>query len=226
MRSSGVGGLGVADDRTTSARIRDAAIDLVATEGVNALSARAVAKAAGVSPGSVIHHFGSMDGLRAACDERVAAIIRQQKASALSSGPGFDLIAALSNARTPTIVGYLAAVLSEDSPAVARLVDEMVADAMEYTEQGVQSGMLRPSENPHARAAILTVWGLASLVIHRHINRLLGLDLIEAYADPGAALLPYLRPVIEVFGSGIFTDEFVEALQHTLRASPAERGST
>ena len=57
---------GSPDDRTVRARVRDAAIDLIAAGGVEALTARAVAERAGVSPGSVIHNFGSMEGLRRA----------------------------------------------------------------------------------------------------------------------------------------------------------------
>src|SRR5674476_1121889 len=61
------------DDRSTKARIRDAAIDCVAEHGVAATPARRVAAAAGVSTGLVIHHFGPMEGLRSECDEYVAA---------------------------------------------------------------------------------------------------------------------------------------------------------
>ena len=56
------------DDLTTSARIRDAAIAQFGAHGFNT-GVRAIATAAGVSPGLVIHHFGSKDGLRKACDE-------------------------------------------------------------------------------------------------------------------------------------------------------------
>jgi hypothetical protein len=40
-------------------------------------------------------------------------------------------------------------VLADDSPTVSRLIDEMVADATSYLEQGSDSGMLRATEDRH-----------------------------------------------------------------------------
>lgn len=208
------------DDRATPARIRDAAIELVATDGVDALTARAVAEAAGVSAGLVIHHFGSMDGLRAACDEHIAAAIREQKSSALRSGPGLDVMAMLRDARTARLVTYVAAVLAEDSPAVSRLVDDLVADAEQYLDEGVRSGMLRHSSDPRGRAVVLTVWGLSTLVMHRHLRRLLGVDLTDPDLDPTTALVPYLRPVFELFSDGLYTEAMATSLEPIL--GPAE----
>ena len=67
-----------ADDLTATARIRDAAIEQFGEHGFG-VGLRAIAKAAGVSPGLVIHHFGSKDGLRKACDDYVAEKIRTTK---------------------------------------------------------------------------------------------------------------------------------------------------
>jgi AcrR family transcriptional regulator len=200
--------------------MRDAAIELVATDGVDALTARAVAEAAGVSAGLVIHHFGSMDGLRAACDEHIAAAIREQKSSVLRSGPGLDVMAMLRDARTARLVGYVAAVLAEDSPAVSGLVDDLVADAEQYLDEGVRSGMLRHSSDPRGRAVVLTLWGLSTLVMHRHVHRLLGVDLTDPDLDPTTALVPYLRPVLELFSAGLYTEAMATSLEPIL--GPAE----
>ena len=201
------------DDRTTRARIRDCAIDVVATEGVTSLSARKVAEAANVSPGLVIHHFGTMDALRVACDEHVASVIHHHKAAAMASGAGLDLMAAFRDAELGTLTGYLAAVLADDSASVSRLVDELVDNATESTEQGVASGMLRPTDDPRARAVVLTLWSLGGLVMHRHMQRLLGVDL----TDPGVGSTPelarYLAPAYEILGSGILTDAFAASTQ-------------
>ena len=83
------------DDRTTAARIRDAAIECFAAEGVAGTSIRTIAAASGVSPGLVIHHFGSKDELRTACDDYVAALIRELKSEAIAAGAGIDPVAAL-----------------------------------------------------------------------------------------------------------------------------------
>lgn len=195
------------DDRTVRARVRDAAIDLIAAGGVEALTARAVAERAGVSPGSVINNFGSMQGLRHACDEHVVALIRQRKADAMAAGMSFDLVGSLREADMGRLSAYLAAVMAEDSPAVAALVDEMVADAVAYSATGVQSGMLRPTDDPRGRAVILTLSGLGTLVMHRHLSRLLGVDLIAGGAGP-ESLAAYIRPLYEFYAGGLFTEEF------------------
>ena len=198
---------GTPDDRTVRARGRDAGIELVAAGGVEALTARAVAECAGVSPSSVINNFGSMEGLRQACDEHVVALIRQGKTQAMSAGTSFDVVGALRDSDMGPLAAYLAAVLTEDSPAVAHLVDEMVEDALTYSATGVQTGMLRPTEEPRGRAVILTLIGLGTLVMHRHLSRLLGVDLTVTSAGP-EALAAYVRPLYELYSGGLFTDEF------------------
>lgn len=63
-------------DLTARARIRDAALQHFADRGAEATTVRAVAKAAGVTPGLVCHHFGSKRGLWEACDAYVLAYLR------------------------------------------------------------------------------------------------------------------------------------------------------
>jgi AcrR family transcriptional regulator len=205
------------DDRTARARIRDAAVELIAAEGTGGLTARKVAEAADVSPGLVMHHFGSMDGLRAACDEYVVAVIRVAKEEAMAAGPsGFDLIGALRDPRYGPLTRYLAAILHEDSAAVADLVDEIVADAAGYLQQGIESGMLRPVTDVSGVAAVLAIWQLGALVMHQHVARMFGADLTSLGADLDSALARYLTPVYEVLGRGVFTKEAAAALTAAL----------
>ena len=46
-----------------------------------------------MTAGLVVHHFGSKDGLRRACDEHVLAIVRAEKTKALTDGTGAMLLA-------------------------------------------------------------------------------------------------------------------------------------
>jgi len=195
------------DDRTAKARIRDAAISCFAEHGIAGTTARKVATAAGVSPGLVIHHFGSMDGLRNACDEHIAAIIRQEKQEEMTGGAGFDLLAALRGSEAVSGMGYLARILADDSPAVAALVDDLVGDAEGYFQQGVEAGMLRPTADPRGRAAVLAMWSLGALVLHQHLERILGVDLTDPAAVTDPAIASYMGPVYEILTEGIFTDE-------------------
>jgi AcrR family transcriptional regulator len=201
------------DDRTAKARIRDAAIACVARYGTAGTTVRKVASEAGVSPGLVIHHFGSMDGLRAACDEFVASTIRNTKLSFADQGVGFDLLGALRRKGTAALPAYLAEVLTEDSPAVAKLVDDLVSDAIGYMKRYEELGWVKPSATPEARAAIAVIWSLGALALHRHVKRLIGMDLADPqYGKDPAAIATYWIPAFELL-SGVFSDEFSEQIQ-------------
>ena len=201
------------DDRTTRAKIRDAAVVCFAENGITGTTARKVATTAGVSPGLVIHHFGTMDGLRAECDEHVALTIRNFKYEAMDEGPNLDVLAALRGATQEPLVGYLAAVLSDDSPIVNKLVDDLVTDAEGYIEHGVDTGMVRPSPNPSGRAAVLTLWSLGALVMHRHLKRILGVDLTDPSIGADPAMAAYAVPVYEILGQGVLTEAIATHLQ-------------
>lgn len=64
-----------ASDLTAAARIRTVALELFAHRGVAATSIRDVAAAAAVSPGLVQHHFRTKEGLRAAVNQHVLAVM-------------------------------------------------------------------------------------------------------------------------------------------------------
>ena len=76
----------------TRARLLEAAVDLVATDGPSGLTVRAVSRAAGANVAAVKYHFGSRDGLVAA----VVASISEPIVKAQREG-----LAALENAPTP-----------------------------------------------------------------------------------------------------------------------------
>ncbi|MFP4148983.1 MAG: TetR/AcrR family transcriptional regulator, partial [Nitriliruptoraceae bacterium] len=192
----------IPDDRTTPARIRDAAIVCFAEVGVAATPVRRIAEVAGVSPALVMHHFGSKDALRAACDQHVAAVIRARKSAVVQAGPGLDPVATLRDQGDgPPLLAYLARTLTDGSPHVAGLLDELVADAVAYTTEAEASGMLRESDDPRARAAVMLLWSLGAVVLHEHAERLLGVDLL---GEP-EQLLGYVRPAFEILGQGVFT---------------------
>lgn len=201
------------DDRSTRARIRDAAIEVIARQGLADTTVRKVAEAAGVSPALVIHHFESMEGLRRECDHHVAAAIRERKEKAVAEGPGFDILEAIRDADYGNLTGYIATVLMDDSELVNQLVDEMVDDARGYIQDGVDNGMFRPSSDPEGRAGLLTLWTLGGLALHHHMKRILGVDLTDPDAADDPQFIRYLRPALEVVGSGMFTEAFNEQMK-------------
>ena len=73
-----------AEDLQAHARIRDAAMRLFGWQGIKGTTVRQIAEGAGVSPALVIHHFGSKDGLRRACDEWMMARLNAAKLGAVT----------------------------------------------------------------------------------------------------------------------------------------------
>ena len=190
-------------DLTARARIRDTAIARFAEDGVASTSVRAIAAAAGVSPGLVIHHFGSKDGLRVACDRHVAATIRERKQAAAAAGANLDPVAAIRDAGDgPPLLRYLARSLVDGSPHVAELVDELVEDAVAYVATGIESGMLKPVDDPRGCATVLTLWSLGSVVLHEHVQRLTGADLTGDPARTGG----WSVPASEILSKGLLDE--------------------
>jgi hypothetical protein len=151
--------------------------------------------------------------LRSECDRYVAAIIRDYKHDAMSAGPNIDVLAALRGANAGPVMAYLAAVLVDDSPIVADLVDELVADAEGYLEYGVEEGLVKPSADPRGRAAVLFLWSLGALVLHRHVRRILGVDLTNPDIGADPAIAAYAGPACEIMGGGVLNEDFATQLQ-------------
>jgi AcrR family transcriptional regulator len=210
------------DDRTTKARIRDAAIECIAEYGPAGTTTRRVAATAGVSPGLIIHHFGSMDGLCTACDEHVASEIRRIKRSAVTAGIGLDLVRLLEEHDPRPLTAYLAAVLVDDSPAVAELIDDLVADAEGYLREGVEAGTILPADDEHGRAAVLVLWGAGALLLHRHLERLLGTDLLSPGVFADGSVVGYMRPVYEIYSNGLVTPQMGALMRQMIESLTPE----
>lgn len=208
MRSAQEGTAGPAgrpEDLTTRARIRDAAILRFAREGFGA-PVRAIAADAGVSPALVLHHFGSKEGLRAACDEHVLATVRSSKREATADVA--DLSSPMAAWFTqveqfaPT-VGYALRSLQAGGSLAREFVDHMVADAVEYVREAVAAGVLVPSRDDEARARYLVLSAMGALLLS------LTLDPPEDPDDLAGATRRYVDsvalPTLEVHTEGLLT---------------------
>jgi AcrR family transcriptional regulator len=194
----------------TEARIREAAIVLFAEHGFSTTTVRQVAERAEVSAGLVIHYFGSKDGLRAACDRRVAELVRAGKENAAAQGPGLDPLAAMRDAAEgPPLLRYMARALAERSPGVHDLFDQLVADAVTYSQVMVDTGIIKPTEHHEGRAVVLVAWSLGALVLHEHIERILGVDMLT-FPDGPASGMAYFAPMLEMLSGGLLEPEVAE----------------
>ncbi|WP_433664902.1 TetR family transcriptional regulator [Nocardia sp. CA-128927] len=197
---------GPATDLTTAARIRDAAIEVFGDQGFQ-VGVRAIAKAAGVSPGLVNHHFGSKDGLRAACDERVLQLIRDEKLKALTAGSvAKGMLAALAEIEVyGPLVAYMVRSLQAGGPLALSLFDHMAEDAEAYIQQGVEAGTIKPSRDPAARARYLMTLNVGATLLWVQLHQKPGekLDFRKAIRELTEELT---APALEFYTQGILTD--------------------
>lgn len=200
------------DDLTTRARIRNAAIELFGRHGFDRTSVRAIAQEAGVSAALVVHHFGDKHGLRVACDAHVVAMIIDEHG--LSESPTMESIqAALKDMDTyGPALNYLARMLTEDSAVADDLFDALLRGTRQMMRDQEAAGVIRPSSDPEVTALLLTLFGLAPLVLKRQFVRALG----ETDLTP-ASMQRITLPTLELFTHGIYRDEaLVQAARDAL----------
>lgn len=206
------------EDLTTRARIRDAAISLIGRAGFAHVTVRQIAAQADVSPGLVIHHFGSKEGLRAACDAHVEQVFADAVAELEHQGP------ATAMAQLSRVADYLPAVrygtraLKDGGPLAAALFTHLVAHTRDWLATAVAAGQVRPTADEHARATLLVCVSL-------------GIQMLGDYVVPpttgpdrDAYLVDFLAgAAVELYTHGLFTGtEFLDAF----RQRPPQQSGT
>jgi AcrR family transcriptional regulator len=188
------------EDLTARARIRDAAMAEFAARGVAAATIRGIAERAGVSPALVQHHFGTKDGLRAACDAHVLEHMRGSARDGIGEGQVADagFVARLYSS-SPPLLRYLARALVDGSPAAASVFDELVSLTEAYLVD-------RPGlSDARTRAVVYTAMRLGVTVLHEHVSRGLGEDLFGAAAAPGVG-----RAILDITAPELVPDGLAE----------------
>ncbi|TDC11013.1 TetR/AcrR family transcriptional regulator [Nonomuraea longispora] len=207
-------------DLTAQAKIRNAAIAHFARDGFQKANLRAVAATAGVSPGLVIHHFGSKERLRSVCDDHVLRILIQRADNARPSGMQDLFREYLSNPEEYRLqVQYMLRAIEEDTPAAATFVDTLVAESEEILRAGIADGSMRPSSDVRALAVLTVLNSVATLTMPPPLARALG------YERFGPDLLRRLAlPTLELYTHGLFTnDTALKAARTALDESPQKR---
>lgn len=173
----------------TAARIRDAAITEFAAHGFTKTTVRGIAEAAGVSPGLVIHHFGSKDGLRAACDDYVFEALTETKREKVNAGGPLMVGELLKNESTRTIAEYMLKSLLDPSEQGQRFFDHYVESVERIIDEGFAGLTMRKAEDRRAQAAAIAMLGLAPLMLEHRIRQVIGTDDLSASF---ARITPYL----------------------------------
>ncbi|KZS59542.1 TetR family transcriptional regulator [Mycobacterium kansasii] len=189
-------------DLTAAARIRDAAIEQFGQHGFG-VGLRTIAEAAGVSAALVIHHFGSKEGLRKACDDYVAEEIRSEKSTAMQSNDPATWLGQLAQVESyAPLMAYLVRSMQSGGELAMTLWQTMIDNAEDYLEEGVRAGTVNPSRDPQARAKYLAITGGGGFLLY--------LQMHSTPTDLRAVLRDYTRdmvlPALEVYTEGLLTD--------------------
>lgn len=189
-------------DLTAIARIRDAAIEQFGEHGF-AVGLRAIAEAAGVSAALVIHHFGSKDGLRKACDDYIAEEIRSEKSDAIRSSDPATWFAQVADIESfAPMMAYLVRSMLSGGDLAKMLWRRMIDNAESYLEEGVRAGTVKPSCDPAARAKFLAIAGGGGFLLY--------LQMHDTPTDVRAVLRDYsndmVLPALEVYTQGLLAD--------------------
>ena len=174
-------------DATARAQIRDCALRLFGERGPDAVTVRDIAACAGVSPGLVLHHFGSKQGLRDAVDAHVMTLFDDMLASAvedpdaLASGEpqvvkGVAELFASQIPKDSPIPPYLRRLLLSGDPVGRALFRQWFELSLTGTDAMGASANLRPAPDRDVMAAFLMVNDLAMILLHDHIADVIGTD--------------------------------------------------
>ncbi|WP_229659996.1 TetR family transcriptional regulator [Tersicoccus solisilvae] len=210
---------GADDDLTTRARIRDAAVTRFARDGFHRTTVRAIAGDAGVSAALLIHHFGSKEGLRQACDEHVLGwFVGQARAEATTEGLRTVLAqfqADPDRYRLP--MDYMARAIMEGTATGAQFVDTMIDETERYVVAGIADGSVQDVADPRAMAVYIAAGSLGLLLAPAHLARSLGVD-----PDGPDLLRRISMPALQLYTTGFYTDDTVLRLAQESAAATAD----
>jgi AcrR family transcriptional regulator len=192
-------------DRTARAAIRDEALRLFAEHGPDAVTVRQIASAAGVSPGLVIHHFGSKDGLRDAVDAHVVAMFGAMLGELTTPGlydPGAagSLAEAVVRYLPPDspVPAYLRILLLAGGDLGRELFRRLYQGSRTALDAMSEAGLAARGADPAVRAAILMSNDLAMLLLREQLAEVLGSDPLSA-----AGMARWGREMLTIYAAGL-----------------------
>ena len=205
---------------STRERILAAAVTCFARDGFD-VGLREIGAEAGFSAALVVRHFGSKDGLRQACDDHVAGVIRQVKQQSAASSDMRYVLTQLAQIDTyADILTYTVRSLMTGGELAHQFVEQMIADAVDYLAEGERSGLIRPSPDPEGRARYITYSALGAVLVQIRNEYTDGDDLSTLFQD---VLDRQLMPSVEIYTHGVFTDTRAEDALRAAGYSPARR---
>ena len=174
-----MGGVEIPDsDLTTHARIRNAAIEgFAAGTLTSSPSIRVLAKAAGVSAGSVQHFFPTKATLRKAVNDHVVSLLAHAFGAVTTGESGADVSEELGRRiaafvrEQPLAIRYVSKALVEGDDTARGLFDALVTHARDQWAQAEHDGLLPPDTDQLWAALHVVVLNVGTVLLEDVINR-------------------------------------------------------
>ncbi|PKQ18034.1 MAG: TetR family transcriptional regulator [Actinobacteria bacterium HGW-Actinobacteria-8] len=197
-------------DHTARANIRECALSLFADRGFDAVTVRDIAACAEVSPGLVLHHYGSKEGLREAVDAHVAGLFDEILAmepddwseAINQEAPGFVEIMLAALPTGTRIPAYLRRLFLSGDPVGKELFKRWYTMTLDMTRKAIAVGVMQPVDDVEARAAFLLCNDLSMILFRLHLVDAADIDPLT---DEG--LHRYADTAMRAYTTGVFRTE-------------------
>jgi hypothetical protein len=104
-------------------------------------------------------------------------------------------------------------------------LENMIEEAIAFSEEGVASGMVRPSRDPRARARFLVTSSLGGLLLQLSLHP--GLDLADVGPTVRRLVDEITLPTLEIYTEGVLADSrYLDEYLVYLSGPPAEATPT
>ena len=155
-----------------------------------------------MSPGLVIHHYGSKAELRDVCDAHIIAELIE-KPSRAAEQPSVSLVQSMLG-RVETagpMFDYLARRLVEQGETGDKIFARLVSSTRETLADGRGRGTIQPASDPDVTALLVTVSVLSQFLLRARFAQLLEAD---PFSPEGVRRLTL--PTLELYTNGLYAD--------------------
>ena len=193
----------------TRAQLIEVATIAFARDGIASTSLRAIAKEAGVSPALVVHHFGSREKLIEDCIIKALGLWVSEKQEFVD----VSLSTALAKwqgaiAEHGAKLQFFRQVLIAGGEPANILFSRMVKESEMMIQAQIDKGQMRKAENIPDLALLMTLHGLAPLIMQDQVNNHLGGNFLEP--ELGSRLA---GANLEIYRRGIYKNTEDKALK-------------
>jgi TetR/AcrR family transcriptional regulator, regulator of cefoperazone and chloramphenicol sensitivity len=150
----------------------------------------------------VIHHFGSKDGLRKACDDFIVATVAQSKTESIRSTDPATWLAQMAEIEEyAPMMAYLVRSMQSGGDLAKMLWRNMIDNTEKYIEEGVRAGTIKPSADPKARGRFLAMAGGGAFMLYLQMHDSTDLrTVLRDYAED------MVLPALELYTNGLMVD--------------------